>query len=479
MPVPDLFSVIPDRFFSVLASPLKKLYAEVLFRLYDQYLLTNFGIPREVAVDIIVDYLETGGQKEWEQQLEEESWEEGADSNTRNRASFLLRKLAECEWLVLETYHDYSEYITLADYAIQVLETLDRVRKNYRAEYQGYVYATYTLLNSPEAEKQGHLALEKAREQTAQLMNGLKTLNHNIKRYIDQVLQEKTPQEILRLHFQDYQQSILDKSYHRLKTSDHVSRYRPKIVDKINQWSRNHKWLKELAKLEVQRERYPSEEEALQGIHKSLDFIATSYLNMDSMLEEIDRRNSQYASASYTTLRFALTRSKNLEGQILEILKYLALLRTKGEQGKDDLLPGKMSPLFNLFQQEFLDSASLYTPRNLGLQHRPQELNVLSEPDPKRQQERLARTREVLAQKLTREKINRYIIEKIGERPAITASQLGINEVDDLLKLIYAAAYSPSAAVDYTMEFDNAPPVTGGEESFRFRDVTIKRKKGG
>ncbi len=184
-----------------------------------------------------------------------------------------------------------------------------------------------------EAGKQGHIALEKAYEQTEQLISGLKSLNHNIKRYIEIVLKEKKPQEILKIHFEDYKQEILDRSYHRLKTSDNVSKYRPRIIRRISEWYENDLWVAEIAAADVRRGRFKSIDEAKQDAYRRLDFIRQSYLNMDGLLEEIDRRNAQYANSSFMQIRYILNSSRDTEGQLLEILKYLAGLLKRPSYG--------------------------------------------------------------------------------------------------------------------------------------------------
>lgn len=151
-----LFDLIPEKLFSVLASPLKEDYAAILFKIYGQYLLTTFGIEREVLVDIIVDHIDEQEESDiFGQALEDEIWEESMDdpAGARGRAAFVLRKLESTGWLTVETYSDYKQYITLNDYAIHILEALDKIRENRQAEYQGFVFATYSLLHSAEAER--------------------------------------------------------------------------------------------------------------------------------------------------------------------------------------------------------------------------------------------------------------------------------------------------------------------------------------
>jgi len=473
-----LFDIIPDKLFSVLVSPLKEDYAAILFKIYEQYLLTTFGIDREVLMDIIVDYIEEKEENHFfEQALDDEIWEESMDSpaGARDRAAFVLRKLESTGWLTVETYSDYKQYITLNDYAIRILEVLDKIRQNKQTEYQGFVFATYTLLHSDEAEKQGNLALEKAHEQTEQLVNGLKSLNHNIKRYIEKVLAQKSPAEILRMHFQDYKREIIDQSYHRLKTSDNVSRYRPRIVKKINAWLNDDAWLNRAADLDVKRGRHPDRETAKKDIYRKMDYIRQAYLTMDSLLEEIDRRNAQYANASFLQLKYILNTSKNTEGQLLDILKYLAALRAEEGMRADDPLPAHIQPLYSIFTQGYLDAGSLYTAREHSKNHRPEEMSLPEGPDEAQKSRRLAHYKEMLARRMTREKINHYVLEKLSGRPAITARELGINDVEDFVKLIYVAAYAPSRLAKYKVDFSSRERVTT-REGFNFKNIRIKRK---
>lgn len=61
-----------------------------------------------------------------------------------------------------------------------------------------------------------------AYEGTNELIGYLHSLYQNIKRCTKKILAQKRPQDILAVHFLEYQQEILDKAYHQLKTSDSV-----------------------------------------------------------------------------------------------------------------------------------------------------------------------------------------------------------------------------------------------------------------
>lgn len=478
-----LFDIVPDKFFSILASPLKVLYAEAVFAIYQQYLLINFGLPREVVIDCLVHVIEnemgSSSDASLTQALDDEIWENSmlTAATVRDRAGFVLRKLEDCGWVAIETYSNYEQYVNLTDYAIRIIDTLDKIKRSYQAEYQGYVYATYTLLYSEEAGKQGHIALEKAYEQTEQLISGLKSLNHNIKRYIELVLKEKKPQEILKIHFEDYKQEILDRSYHRLKTSDNVSKYRPRIISKISEWYENDLWVAEIAAADVRRGRFKSIDEAKQDAYRRLDFIRQSYLNMDSLLEEIDRRNAQYANSSFMQIKYILNSSRNTEGQLLEILKYLAGLLKGPSHGKGSSVPALLGGLFRVYEQNFLDVASLYTARDVSKSHNPEDLVSLVELDPEERARAVARVRERLAGNMTREHINAFVLQQLGERESTRASQFPLATIEDLVRMIYVAAYSRSRTVDYTADFDGSRfRVLGVDGLLELKDILIKRK---
>jgi len=475
----NLFDIIPENFFSVLSSPLKVLYADIIFLIYKQYLLVNFGLKRELVTDIIIEYLEDRAEdNNLQEALTDEIWAESFDSTQeiRARANFIIRKLEQTGWLMLETYSNYEEYINLTDYAIRLIDTLEKIRSNYQAEYQGYVYATYSLLYSQEADRQGHIALEKAYEQTTELIQGLKSLQHNIKRYIERVIDEKKPQEILKLHFDEYKVEILDKSYHRLKTSDNVSKYRPQILRKINEWYHDRDWLNQVALANVKREYQNDLEEARDEIMRQLDYIRQSYLNMDDLLEEIDRRNTRYANTSFLQLKYLLNSSRDIEGQLTDILAELAGILAESDSNRDDDLPEDLKGLFSIFSQSFIDNQSLYKPREISKNHNPQEMTSLSSVDEKVKEESRQKLREEFARRMTRKKINKFILQRLGDNDELRARELGIEELEEFIKLIYAAAYSPSSAVDYRVDF-SGERVRNNKQSFAFKNVKFSKKR--
>ena len=92
------------------------------------------------------------------------------------------------------------------------------------------------------------------------LITGLKNLSSGIKHYIDELTKYKTPAEIMDVLFNDYIENIVDKAYHRLLTSDNVSKFRPEIIERLESKSHSKAYVEKAgAELASIREIAPEE----------------------------------------------------------------------------------------------------------------------------------------------------------------------------------------------------------------------------
>lgn len=121
------------------------------------------------------------------------------------------------------------------------------------------------------------------------LITGLKNLNSNIKHYIDELTKHKTVAEIMHVLFNDYITNVVDKAYHRLRTSDNVSKFRPEIIERLESKSHNEDYIAKTAK-EISGIREVSEEDGRELVYKYLHEIIEAFRNMDDILMEIDQK---------------------------------------------------------------------------------------------------------------------------------------------------------------------------------------------
>lgn len=461
-----LFEALPLNFFSILSSKNKEIYADCLFILYKVVSSnTSFGVEREIVIQTLTDYFEGLENKDLFAE------EDDTVKSSREEANFILRRLEECGWIDIETTNNYIQILNLREYAITILETFDRIIQNEGLEYQGYVYTIYSILFTKENTAY-NIMLEQVYENTAKLINGLKSLNSNIKKYIDAITTKKTPDEIMRLHFEGYAQDIIDKGYHRLKTSDNVSKFRPRIIEKLEEIRRDSEFIKLVCTQNLEMEKNRSLDEAYERVTSSLNDTINAFYNIDIIIEEIDRKNFQYIRASLTRVKYLLNSSRDLSGQVNEIFKFIvSMVEDNNLDMKDDTLE-QIADLFSFFPQSFIDEKSLYTSTEGKQAFVPQsiEKGVISKED---REKRILDIKEKNRNRMSRENIDKYVLHVLGDRKTINGSMLPLKEMNDYIKLIYIIVYSKSKLVHYRIKkLNNAVDIN----NFNFNEFEIWRK---
>ena len=290
----DMFQVISENFFVPLASPNKMIYWECLVKLFSvmNYQL-SFGVERDVLVQELQYYFE----QEQAVSIEEEGFD---GKNSRDKANWMLRRLEYYGWIEIETDKSYVQRASLKEYAVKVIKTLLEIEEGRQIEYQGYIYTIYSLVRSS-TDNPG-IVLLSILENTDMLITGLKNLNSGIKHYIDELTKYKTPAEIMDVLFNDYIENIVDKAYHRLLTSDNVSKFRPEIVERLESKSRSKSYI-EKASAEIAGIREITTEQAEELVYQYIHEIIDAFQNMDDILAEINQKNTQYQKAAINRAR--------------------------------------------------------------------------------------------------------------------------------------------------------------------------------
>ena len=79
---------------------------------------------------------------------------------------------------------------------------------------------------------------------------------------------------------------------------------------------------------------------------------------------------------------------------------------------------------------------------------------------------------EKLARVLNPEKIDGYVTKHLGDRKAMQASELPLQNTDDFVKMIYVRLYGQRKNMQYTVSVQNTVQKNG----YQFTDFTIQRK---
>ena len=459
-----MFQVISENFFVPLASPNKIIYWECLVKLFTvMNHQLSFGVERDILVQELQYYFEQAQAVS----IEEEGF---AGKSSRDKANWMLRRLEYYGWLEIETDKSYVQRAGFKDYAVKIIKTLLEIEEGKQIEYQGYIYTIYSLVRS-NTDNPGVVLLS-ILENTDMLLTGLKNLNSGIKRYIDELTKYKTPAEIMDVLFNDYIENIVDKAYHRLLTSDNVSKFRPEIVERLESKSRSKSYI-EKASAEIAGIREIQAEQAEELVYQYIHEIIDAFQNMDDILAEINQKNTQYQRAAINRAKFFLIGGEDIRGQLKEILS-----EVNEKINEESMELGGIyrisffDELIKIYSSGVMDEKSLYVPIE-GKKDFKSTALMNDQPDLKLRQEKLKKMMEKMERVLNPQKIDAYVLECMKDRKEILASELPLETTEDFVHTIYVRLYGQRKNMKYKVEAGRDITVKG----YRFRDFIIRRKE--
>ena len=459
------FDVLPANLFNLFGTQgtitLQRHYMAILLRLYELAEFNRFGLTREVVIGEIVDYLRNASAEAEVAADMAQNEEQGRNPITgqlteQDYATYLLRRLAENGWVEREQHADYSETIILPDYAFTLLEAFRAIQSQKPREFAGQLYTAHQLITSSRSKDfSPALAITQAYENVRQVVRGLNELNQNIRRYIERATRGRNPAELLQLQFDDYAQT-LGHAYHALKTSDHISRYRRDIVGKLRAWQRNREWLDRTAE-ELAAQGHLTPAQAADELGHFMQFIIHQLEGLDPLLEEIDRRHAQYLRTSLRQIRYQLVSADgSFKDRLASVARQLAALQNDGEIDLPEDAPGlQHQPVREPDPRSFYTlpkRRAPFTPLAIVAPTlHPSDLAAL----------RIATLQDV-AQALTPDRVNRYVLGFFNGHRALHVSELPPEVIDDLHRFTTIIAYGHHPEVKYGVEVVPGDPVTVG-----------------
>ena len=463
------FDILPSNLFNLFSTQgyitLQRHYMAILLRLYALAEFNRFGLGREVVVAEIVDYLQTADAEreiaaEMEAQLaaDPDSALISGGKSYQDYAAYLLRRLETTGWIEREQHADYSETITLPDYAFTLLEALRKIQEQKPHEFTGQLYTAHQLITAAETNKDFSpaLAVTQAYENVRQLVRGLSELNQNIRRYVERATREQQISDLLHLQFDDYSQT-LGASYHALKTSDHVSRYRRDIIERLQNWQMDSEWLVSAGnELALQSRLSPVQAE--QTLAGYLQFIIHQLEGLDPLLEDIDQRHAQYLRTSLRQIRYQLgSADGSFKDCLVSLARQLSAMKDEGAEYLPPEAPGlRQHPV------DLPDLHSYYTPPQRRSPFMPDSV-ILPTLQPEDIISLRALTLQDVTQAFSPEKVNRKVIGFFNGHKRLHITEIPRDVSTDLHWLTTIVAYAHHPEVAYGLEMVEGEPVEMGE----------------
>lgn len=435
----------------------------ILIRIYSLAEFNRFGLARETVLAEIVNYIkEADAESEVEADMANQTSPEPDSSSLagskpeQTYAAYIIRRLADSGWIEREQHADYSETIILPDYAFTLLEALRSIQEQKPREFKGQLYAAHQLITSATTHKDFSptLAVSQTYENIRQVVRGLNELNQNIRRYVERATRQIEVADLLRLQFDDYTQT-LGPTYHALKTSDHVSRYRRDIVNQIHAWLVDDDWLAQTAE-ELAAQSRLSPAQAEHEITQSLLFIVHQLEGLDPLIADIDVRHAQYLRTSFRQVRYKLGNADGgFKDCLVSLAQNLSALRLEGLDELPEEAPGlRQMPV------RVPDLKSFYTPPQRRAPFTPDSVVVPILP-PEEFAVLHALTMQDVTQAFSPEKVNRKVIGFFNGHKRLPIAEIPIR--DDLHWLTTIIAYAHHPEVSYGLEVSEGEPVQVGQ----------------
>lgn len=434
-----LFDILPADFFKPLTSKYRQEYADCIMRLFNAFKPEiSYGVGREIVVKELADYFEVD---DVEMSFDDETFV----SDAREKANGVIAMLKRCGWIEYEQEVNHQINVVLCEYAIPVIESMNRVIRDEEAEYQGIISQIHASLQNEELyTKPYELIIKGVLENTERLLSELKKLNASIKRHMDRQTNDMGADEILD-HFFDYHQNIGSKAYLRMKTSENISYFRTAIIERIERMMESPEIMERAVAGYMEVEETEDSDQAYDQVIGILIDIKSSFYRLDDIIEEIDRKHARYMRSAVMRARFLLATGNNLEGKLSKILDMYV------RELNDEIQPD-LETLFSLYPQSYVSPESLQTipvTKKLGTVSKFSDDAGMSEEERQLYKEAL---RMKNRSRFSRKNINEYVVNLLDGRDELPVTEVPVASRRDLIRIIYISIYAGNRSNNYTIK---------------------------
>lgn len=431
-----LFDILPADFFKPLTSKYRQEYADCIMQLFNAFKPEiSYGVNREIVVRELTDYFEADDA---EMSFDDEVYV----SDAREKANGVIAILKKCGWIEYEQETNHQINVILCEYAIPVIESMNRIIREEEAEYQGIISQIHASLQNEELySKPYELIIKGVQENTERLLSELKKLNASIKRHMDQQTNDMDAEEILN-HFFEYHRNIGSKAYLRMKTSENISYFRTAIIERIERMMESADIMERATSGYMEVEEVADQDQAYDEVLSMLIDIKSSFYRLDDIIEEIDKKHARYMRSAVMRARFLLATGNNLEGKLSRIMDLYVQQLNGGEETN-------LGELFSLYPQNYISPESLQT---IPVVRKMDTVSPFSEHAGMNEADRLL-YKEALKRKnrsrFSRKNINEYVVALLGDREEIPVTEVPVKSDRDLIRIIYISIYAGNRSNNY------------------------------
>ncbi len=341
---------LPQQFWTVFSSRNRYIYMEALLAIYDEYMYNDYFLTKETCIQLIAEHF-----TDRIVDISADDEEQDTD-NMEPMATKILNRLIRFSWLKrVEDYSSFKTNIIIPDYASTFIETIKKVSNPDAEEQDLYIQNVYTSIYSFYYDTKAGLELLKAAMiNTTRLNRSLQDMLHNMDRFFGALLEKENYEDLLIEHLNGYVETIVNRKYRLLKTSDNFYIYKNDIKRLLHVISEDEERIN-LLKHKLMAEG-KQEEEILEDFGRVIDEIERGIINMEKRISHIDAEHSKYIKATVSRLEYLLSSDDNMQGNVIALLNLMS-------EAKGQKLYPKVTSVFLLNDHTVITPDSFYKKR--------------------------------------------------------------------------------------------------------------------
>ncbi len=463
----NLFDILPAEFYKPFTSKYKRVYADAILLIFNTFKPEiTYGVNRDTVVSVLMNYFDVDDD---EISFDDETYV----SDSRDKANGMIWYLKNTGWLEYEQADNHQVNVVLREYAIPVIESMNRIIKEEETEYQGLISQIHASLQNEELySKPYELIIMGVQDNTERLISELKRLNISIKRHMDKQTNDMDASEVLD-HFFKYHRDIGSKAYLRMKTGDNISYFRSSIIERIDSILESESIMNRAVTGYMEVRQVSNRDIAYDNLVSDLLDVKSAFYHLDDIISAIDDKHMKYMKNAVKRAEFLLATGNNLEGKLSKILNSLAEEMNESQSGRKDDDQEGTEVSFSVFCQRYISPESLKT---IPVRKAPADIAKIGETQVMSSEEREL-FKEALRQKnrrrFTRKNINAYVTNLLSEREKIPVTELTIDSKRDLIRIVYISIYAGNPSNQYKIK-RNGKRVKLGAYELPYFDI-IKR----
>lgn len=460
----SLYDIIPENLFSVLASKNKGLYCNALFVVLDSF-KAHLKIPKDELSLMIQSRLENDIDTA---DFGEEDVNEN-ETGLSGKAHFLIRKLKETGWIIVEYEDDFKEYVTVPNFSYKIMQTLFDITNVKETENFAYVYSTYSSLKAADENNPLEMitALNDAERRTKLLVESLISVFHDIKYFNQKLVDRVSVNQVIADHFSSYQEEVVARILQPLKIKDSVPKYKLPIKNILHQWLVYEDIVDRMVEY-LQKTNGGEPDEIREEINSKIHYILSTYEMLeDDYIDPIDDRNRKYTRSTAQKIDYLINADTTIKGTLVSLLHALS------DKTLSNNTLEKAQELFEIYELGYISEESLYQRKKGKPRERRSEL-IMTDDREKFEKKAKAAAKLLMEKRFSRERVYKFVSDALGERDTVDISDIPIPDDESYVMTLLTVANAQNKDRNYDISIYDETLSVG---KYEIPKITYIRRK--